>query len=484
MQFSDLGLDEKTLKAVDEAGFKSPTPIQSKTIPIFLDGKDVLASAQTGTGKSASFLLPLMCLLSQGRARARMPRALILEPTRELAAQLDSEFKKLGKHHKLNSVLIVGGESMEEQERLLAKGADVLIVTPGRLLDLFSRGRILLTAVKYLVIDEADRMLDMGFIPDLKEIVRKLPAKRQTLLFSATMPSEIRKLAHGFLVNPEEVAIESKTTTAETIDQYLVKLDFLSKKATEQQVGVVKRAALRYLLEKQHIEQAIIFCNRKRDVDSLNLSLKRHGYDSEALHGDFPQSKRREILDSVKSGDVHILVASDVAARGLHIDEISHVFSFDVPTNPEEYVHRIGRTGRAGKSGESYLFETPKDHKLMQAVITAIGHPIDAVDLSGFSAPDYLAPASKKKMPAKGQGAKVTESQKPSVDDLPRKDESQPRKEALEDRRERRHNWNRIETETLPEVGFGETIPAFMKVIPASTGPDAKKSPEKSKKKK
>jgi superfamily II DNA/RNA helicase len=358
MSFAQLGLSEPVLKAVAEAGYVDPTPIQAQAIPVVLTGRDVLGCAQTGTGKTAGFTLPMIDILSAGRAKARMPRSLILEPTRELAAQVADAFETYGKHTKLTKALIIGGESMSDQEKALDRGVDVLIATPGRLLDLFERGKILLRDIKVLVIDEADRMLDMGFIPDIERIVTLLPPLRQTLFFSATMPPEIRRLADKFLSSPKEITVARPATTATNIEDFIVPVPG----------ETAKRETLRQLLRSETIKTALIFCNRKRDVDILFKSLTRHGFQAGALHGDMTQDKRTSTLERFRVGEIPILVASDVAARGLDIDDITHVFNFDVPYNAEDYVHRIGRTGRAGRSGRAFTLATPEDGRNLGAI--------------------------------------------------------------------------------------------------------------------
>ena len=365
MDFADLGLSPETLKAVTDAGYLTPTPIQEQAIPVVLMGRDVLGVAQTGTGKTAAFTMPMIDILADGRSKARMPRSLILAPTRELAAQISDNFNKYGKYHPLAMALLIGGESMTDQEKALDRGVDVLIATPGRLLDHFERGRILLNDVKILVIDEADRMLDMGFIPDVERIVSLLPKIRQTLFFSATMDKEIRKLGEKFLMNPKEVAVAPPATTASTIEQGLVMVRTLDK-----------REALRRILKAKNVHNAFIFCNRKKDVDILFKSLVKHGFNAVALHGDMPQSKRNEMLAKFKAGEAELLVCSDVAARGLDISAVGHVINFDVPVNAEDYVHRIGRTGRAGLSGHAYTLATPGDDKLLSAVTRMLKNPI------------------------------------------------------------------------------------------------------------
>lgn len=373
MSFSELGLSDEALRAVGDAGYNQPTPIQEQAIPIVLQGRDVLGTAQTGTGKTASFTLPLIDILAAGRAKARMPRSLILEPTRELAAQVQDSFNVYGKYHKLTVALLIGGVRMEEQVRLIDRGVDVLIATPGRLLDHAQNGGLLLGGLKVMVIDEADRMLDMGFIPDVETIVKLAPPMRQTLLFSATMPKEIRGLAARFLHNPKEVSVAPPASPAETVDQLLIYVDASDK-----------REALRSLLEQHEVPSALVFCNRKRDIGVLTRSLKRHGYDALELHGDMSQPARTETLDKFKRGEFKILVCSDVAARGLDIQGLPFVFLFDVPTHAEDYVHRIGRTGRAGMVGRAITLATHEEAKYVGQVETLIGRAIPMGSLPNF----------------------------------------------------------------------------------------------------
>ncbi len=373
MSFEDLGLGPEVLRAVGDAGYTEPTPIQEQAIPYVLMGRDVLGSAQTGTGKTASFTLPMIDILAAGRARARMPRSLIITPTRELATQISENFTTYGKYHKLTMALLIGGVSFVEQNAKLDRGVDVLIATPGRLLDHFERGRILLTDIKILVIDEADRMMDMGFIPDVERIVGLLPRIRQTLFFSATMPPEIRRLADKFLINPKEISVSPQNKAAELVTQALTIVDEMDK-----------RDALRRLIRSEQVVNALIFCNRKKDVDILCRSLKKHGFNAAALHGDMPQPVRLETLETFKRGDVKLLVASDVAARGLDLPKVSHVFNFDVPSHAEEYVHRIGRTGRAGRSGQAFTLATPEDTNFLAAVIAFMGNDIPLVEIEGI----------------------------------------------------------------------------------------------------
>jgi len=371
--FAELGLSQKVLSAVTDAGYTSPTPIQAGAIPHALAGKDILGIAQTGTGKTAAFVLPMITRLEKGRARARMPRTLILEPTRELAAQVEENFIKYGKNHRLTVALLIGGVSFDEQEKKLERGADVLIATPGRLLDHFERGKLLLTGVEILVIDEADRMLDMGFIPDIERIAKLIPFTRQTLFFSATMPPEITKLTEQFLQAPVHIEVSRAASTGVNIEQYLVK----SKSR-----GWDKRDTLRRLIraEEGELKNAIIFCNRKVEVSELFRSLVKHDFDAGALHGDMDQRARMAMLAAFRDGKLKLLVASDVAARGLDIPDVSHVFNFDVPIHAEDYVHRIGRTGRAGRSGKSFTIVTRSDTKYLDAIQKLIGKEIDWLD--------------------------------------------------------------------------------------------------------
>ena len=370
MDFESLGLSEPVLKAVADAGYTTPTPIQAQAIPVVLMGRDVLGTAQTGTGKTAGFTLPLIDILAGGRARARMPRALILEPTRELADQVAQSFDRYGKNSPLSMALLIGGVNYSEQEKLLDRGVDVLIATPGRLLDLFERGKILLSDVKIFVIDESDRMLDMGFIPDVEKIAKLLPRMRQTLLFSATMPPEIKRLTEAFMINPKQVTVAPPATASATIEQWLVTV-----------APDAKREALRRLLRSQEVKNAFIFCNRKRDVAVLYKSLTKHGFNAGQLHGDMAQPQRMATLDQFRKGELPLLVCSDVAARGIDIDAVSHVFNFDVPFHAEDYVHRIGRTGRAGLTGHAITLASPEDGKSLAAISRLVKQDIPKLDL-------------------------------------------------------------------------------------------------------
>ncbi|WP_374330791.1 DEAD/DEAH box helicase [Aestuariivirga sp.] len=374
MNFSELGLSPRTLEAVTAAGYTTPTPIQAEAIPPALQRRDVMGLAQTGSGKTAAFVLPMLSLLEKGRARARMPRTLILEPTRELADQVREAFETLGKMHNLSVALLIGGVAFEPQALKIDRGADVVIATPGRLLDHFERGKLLLTGIDMLVIDEADRMLDMGFIPDIERICKLLPFTRQTLFFSATMPPEIQRLTTAFLHNPVRVEVSRPSSTAETITQMLVKAPHDMK---------AKREALRQLLKTQtNVKNGIIFANRKTTVALLEKSLSVHGFNVGALHGDMDQSARLKTLQGFRNNEITYLIASDVAARGLDIPEVSHVFNFDVPTHAEDYVHRIGRTGRAGREGAAFTMVSKEEGKYLKAIEQLIKKEIPYFELS------------------------------------------------------------------------------------------------------
>jgi superfamily II DNA/RNA helicase len=392
--FAELGLSSKVQAAIDAAGYTTPTPIQAAAIPIAVSGRDVLGIAQTGTGKTASFVLPMITRLETGRARARMPRSLILAPTRELAAQVAQSFEKYGVNNKLNLALLIGGMSMDDQVKKLDRGVDVLIATPGRLLDHFQRGRIMLMGVEILVIDEADRMLDMGFIPDIEKICKLLPPRRQTLFFSATMPPEITRLVSQFLTNPERIEVAPPATTAKTITQLF--------RFCENGEDWAKREVLRELISSQNVRNAIIFCNRKVEVAILHKSLVKHGFSAGALHGDMDQKARMETLDKFRSGELKLLAASDVAARGLDIPDVSHIFNFDLPWQPDDYVHRIGRTGRAGKEGVSASLVTTDELKSLKDIEKMLGEPV--VWLGDAPSDEDFAEAGKKR---RGRGGRA-----------------------------------------------------------------------------
>lgn len=394
MSFADLGLSDELLRAVGDTGYSEPTPIQASAIPPVLMMRDIIGIAQTGTGKTASFVLPMIDILAHGRSRARMPRSLILEPTRELAAQVAENFEKYGKYHKLSMALLIGGVQMGDQVKALEKGVDVLIATPGRLMDLFGRGKILLTGCSMLVIDEADRMLDMGFIPDIEEICTKLPATRQTLLFSATMPPPIKKLADRFLSNPKTIEVARPASTNVNITQWVVPVKGTSFE---------KRRVLRQLLAPDDVRNAIIFCNRKTTVRELNKSLQQHGFASGEIHGDMDQPARLAELDKFKKGEVNILVASDVAARGLDIKGVSHVFNFDAPWHPDDYVHRIGRTGRAGATGVAYTLAAPDDLENIENIEKLTGQKIARLAALPGSDAETGATAAEEERPRRGR---------------------------------------------------------------------------------
>ncbi len=482
--FADLGLSEPVLRAVAEKGYLHPTPIQEQAIPYVLMGRDVLGAAQTGTGKTAGFTLPLLDILSGSRARARMPRSLILEPTRELALQVAENFILYGKNLKLTHALLIGGESMADQKDALMRGADVLIATPGRLLDMFERGLVLLTDVKYLVIDEADRMLDMGFIPDVERIVGLLPRNRQTLFFSATMLPEIRRLADAFLQNPKEVSVSRPASVATTIIERLVLV-----------AEHDKREALRRLIRTEEVQNALIFCNRKRDVDVLHRSLLRHKFSAGALHGDLAQSMRFATLEKFKAGEIRLLVCSDVAARGIDIGGLSHVFNFDVPHHAEDYVHRIGRTGRAGQEGHAFTIATPDDRYAVQQIEKLIRHPIPPVPVEGLDPVDWAEEEGRGRRRRGGAARGATKrapdrrrtATKPDAEATPRAERkphepSQPARArrpaedataiAAPSRSAPQSRERRRDDDLGPAVvGFGDEVPAFMLVRARPTRP-------------
>ena len=452
MTFKTLGLSSKVLTAVENAGYETPTPIQEKAIPFALEGRDVLGIAQTGTGKTASFVLPMLTRLERGRARARMPRSLILEPTRELAAQVVNEFETLGAEHKLTVALLIGGVSFDEQDRKLDRGADVLIATPGRLLDHFERGKLLLTGVEIFVIDEADRMLDMGFIPDIERISKLIPPRRQTLFFSATMPPEIKRLADNFLNNPERIEASRPSSTVDTITQVLCK-------APTDPKG--KRAALRTIIAGQDLKNAIIFCNRKRDVAILHRSLLKHGLNAGALHGDMNQHERMATLEAFRKGEITLLAASDVAARGLDIPDVSHVLNYDVPVHPEDYVHRIGRTGRAGRAGYAATLVTPKDKRAIAAIEKLVRKDIDWLGEPAADVTDDDGEKPRRNARKSGSSRKRSSRSR---------DESGPRKTARDagSGRQRKRDGgkpskDKSKNKTSEPVGMGDHVPDFMK---------------------
>ena len=445
-KFSDLKLNPKVLKAVAEAGYETPTPIQAGAIPSALDGRDVLGIAQTGTGKTASFTLPMLSLLARGRARARMPRSLVLCPTRELAAQVAENFDAYSKYLKLTRALLIGGVSFKEQETIIDKGVDVLIATPGRLLDHFERGKLILSDVKVMVVDEADRMLDMGFIPDIERIFGLTPFTRQTLFFSATMAPEIERITNTFLSNPERVEVVRQATASETIEQGVV----MFKAGRRDREGTEKRKLLRKMIdgEGDTCTNAIIFCNRKTDVDICAKSLKKYGYDATPIHGDLDQSQRMKTLEGFRDGNIRLLVASDVAARGLDIPAVSHVFNFDVPGHPEDYVHRIGRTGRAGREGKAITLCSPRDEKAFDAVekliqkeIPRLENPIKAV----------VEDAEEKPKRSRSRNSEQPKDTAPS-----------PNVEAEKPNRSKDRTRGHRKTEPNKTVGLGDHLPGFI----------------------
>jgi superfamily II DNA/RNA helicase len=462
--FAPLGLSEPILRALHDKGYLRPTPIQAQAIPTVLMGRDVLGCAQTGTGKTAGFTLPLLDILSGSRARARMPRSLILEPTRELALQVAENFIAYGKYLKLTHALLIGGESMSDQKDALMKGADVLIATPGRLIDLFERGGLMMNDVRVLVIDEADRMLDMGFIPDIERIVAMLPRTRQTLFFSATMAPEIRRLADAFLQNPKEITVSKPASVATTITSGLTLV-----------AQHDKREALRRLIRSEDVQNALIFCNRKRDVDILLKSLTKHHFDAGALHGDLAQSVRFATLEKFKANEIRLLVCSDVAARGIDIGGLSHVFNFDVPHHAEDYVHRIGRTGRAGRDGKAFTIATPEDRLAVEAIEKLIAMPIPRIEIPGLDVVEWAEDDGRR---GRGRGRGKPVMARPAA--KAREEEvraPRPRPPRPEAKREapatRAEDPRRREPRYAPRtdhsqdngpgvIGFGAEIPAFM----------------------
>jgi superfamily II DNA/RNA helicase len=423
MSFADLGLSDELLRAVEESGYSDPTPIQKQAIPSVLMGRDLIGIAQTGTGKTAAFVLPMIDILGEGRSRARMPRSLILEPTRELAMQVSENFVKYGKYHKLNMALLIGGTNMADQIKKLEKGVDVLIATPGRLMDLFGRGKIMLNGCSLLVIDEADRMLDMGFIPDIEEICSKLPTVRQTLLFSATMPGPIKKLADKFLTGPKTIEVARPATANASIDQRVLKVDSRRKKQV-----------LTDRLKGHDVRSALVFCNRKTTVRELAQSLKRSGLNAGEIHGDMEQPERIRELDRFKDGEINILVASDVAARGLDIKDVSHVFNYDVPWHPDDYIHRIGRTGRAGKTGIAITLATAADAEAVDAIEKLTGAQIRPVEGPAAQTVEADA-ATEEDRPRRERGARAPrergrrrEAPRPEAEAAPERPKPEPRR--------------------------------------------------------
>ena len=496
-EFADLGLSAPTLKAVADTGYTTATPIQAEAIPYALAGRDVLGIAQTGTGKTAAFTLPMIDRLAAGRSKARMPRALVIAPTRELADQVSLSFEKYAKDQKLSWALLIGGVSFKDQELKLDRGVDVLIATPGRLLDHFERGKLLMTGVQIMVVDEADRMLDMGFIPDLERIFKLTPVKKQTLFFSATMPPEITRLTKQFLNDPIRIEASRPATTAEMITQNIVRIPTADPKA--------KRTALRALIDRDDVKNGIVFCNRKAEVDVVAKSLKKHGLDAAPIHGDLDQQTRMRTLESFRNGSLRLLCASDVAARGLDIPDVSHVFNYDVPHHADDYVHRIGRTGRAGKSGQAFMIVTPADSRNLDKVLKLIGKVPVEITLEGINWADI----KDEPRPGRGRerGRSTGRSDRAERENRPREHrprEDRPVREAAEEsppppviarapapnatpepaaavrepsrepRRERPAPPRRSERSDTREpndsvVGFGSDVPAFLARPPSAT---------------
>ena len=455
-KFADLNLSPKVLKAVDDAGYETPTPIQEGAIPAALEGRDVLGIAQTGTGKTASFTLPMINQLARGRARARMPRSLVLAPTRELAAQVAENFDTYSKYVKLTKALLIGGVSFKEQDVLIDKGVDVLIATPGRLLDHFERGKLLLTGVQIMVVDEADRMLDMGFIPDIERIFSLTPFTRQTLFFSATMAPEIERITNTFLANPVKIEVARQATASETIEQSVV----MFRGSRRDRAATEKRNVLRALIdaEGEACTNAIVFCNRKTDVDIVAKSLIKHGYNAAPIHGDLDQSQRTRTLDGFRDGSLRLLVASDVAARGLDIPSVSHVFNFDVPSHAEDYVHRIGRTGRAGREGKAVMICASSDEKNLDAIEKLIDKTIPRAENPLKSAPAPAAETAeedeKPRRSRSRRGAKREEAPAEEVTDTTA--------ETSDGNSRRRGRGGRGRGRDEKVVGMGEHMPDFI----------------------
>jgi superfamily II DNA/RNA helicase len=472
MSFSHLGLSDKVLAAVAATGYTTPTPIQEQAIPHVLARRDVLGIAQTGTGKTAAFVLPMLTMLEKGRARARMPRTLILEPTRELAAQVKEQFDKYGAGQKLNVALLIGGVSFGDQDSKLTRGVDVLIATPGRLLDHTERGGLLLTGVELLVIDEADRMLDMGFIPDIERICKLVPFTRQTLFFTATMPPEISRITEAFLHNPARIEVSKPATTAVTVTQLQVPAGRESHQ---------KREILRSLLrDAKDLNNAIIFCNRKREVAVLHKSLQKYGFSVGALHGDMDQSARTAALDQFRKGEIPLLVASDVAARGLDIPAVSHVFNFDVPHHPDDYVHRIGRTGRAGRTGTAISIVTSLDAKSMTAIEKLIGQQIPRAEgdfvTQSESSDDAEQPRRSRGRESSREGSREGAREGSRGDRKPRRERA-PRPAKGDDREPRHSKAGRRDAgPQIPAEAFVPPVPAPASRVPSIGRPEPRRA--------
>lgn len=462
-KFTDLGLNPKVLKAVNDVGYKTPTPIQAAAIPHALAGRDVLGIAQTGTGKTASFTLPMIHKLARGRARARMPRSLVLCPTRELAAQVAENFELYAKYCKLDMALLIGGVSFKDQDKLIDRGVDVLIATPGRLLDHFERGKLLLTGIEIMVVDEADRMLDMGFIPDIERIFKLTPFTRQTLFFSATMAPEITRITQEFLSNPERVEVARQATASETIEQKVVCFKAPNRKVEAK----TKRDMLRKIIsdEGDKLTNAIIFCNRKVDVDIVLKSMKKHGHSVGAIHGDLDQRYRMEVLAGFKNNDITLLVASDVAARGLDIPNVSHVFNYDVPIHAEDYVHRIGRTGRAGRNGWAFTLCLPHEEKHLLKVEELLKYAVPRHELEVPESHGRSKPRPEKKDKVKADKAEAVAKSEPKQhkqkDEKPKTDQDTQQSQKPRNQRQPKGN-GRKQGHDNRVVGLGDHVPAFI----------------------
>ena len=458
-KFTDLDLNPKVLKAISEAGYEEPTPIQAGAIPPALLGQDVLGIAQTGTGKTASFTLPMITALARGRARARMPRSLVLCPTRELAAQVAENFDIYSKNVKLTKALLIGGVSFKEQDALIDKGVDVLIATPGRLLDHFERGKLILSDVKIMVVDEADRMLDMGFIPDIEKIFSLTPFTRQTLFFSATMPPEIERLTNTFLSNPAKIEVARQATASETITQGVV----MFRASRRDREGSEKRKLLRMMIEAEGeaCRNAIVFCNRKVDVDILAKSMKKYGLNASPIHGDLDQSQRMRTLDGFRDGSITFLIASDVAARGLDIPNVSHVFNFDVPSHAEDYVHRIGRTGRAGKTGTAMTICAKRDEKYLDDIEKLVETTIPRLDnpMANSAPADDATVEDKPKRARRGRSKAGADTAPEAAAEASAEPASKPERPARDARAERGKRGDRRGNKV---VGMGDHMPDFI----------------------
>lgn len=373
--FSDLNLNKSILKALSEQGYAEPTPIQAQAIPCILKGNDFLGIAQTGTGKTAAFALPIMQQLMAEAAslQVNLPRALILSPTRELAAQTLANLKHYGRYTSLKFCAIFGGVNEKPQIRELRNGIDILVATPGRLLDLYHRKIFSLKGVRYCVLDEADRMLDMGFLPDIRKIMKELSTQRQTMLFSATLPQAIEELVEDFLNHPVRIDITPPATVAGTVEQHL----FFIPKSQKQEF-------LQHVLTDSQCEKVIVFSKTKYGADRIGRNLRKVNIDNCTLHGDKSQRERQKAIKHFQKGDVNVLIATDVASRGIDIADITHVINFDLPDEPENYIHRIGRTGRAGKSGVAFSFCDGSEKRLLRAIEKEIGERIPVVSVKRF----------------------------------------------------------------------------------------------------